>query len=243
MRQLSRPEGCLSDLALHEWSSGELGEHERQRVNEHLASCERCQAQQLALERDGAVFYAAAPSFEQHAARFVSGGKPRRRTRNVAAFAAGLAALAAVAVIALSPSIAPETRSKGAPSIGYFVKRGDRIVPGSASARLQPGDLIRFTYSSGREYHLALLDLDSRAASIYFPSGPRAVRVPAGDQTPLDFSVELDATTGVERVYALFCEQAIELEPLRAALFESRKLTVPSGCQVDSLTLHKVAPP
>jgi hypothetical protein len=243
MRQLSRSEDCLSDLVLDQWSSGELDEQERQRVESHVATCPRCHAQQAELEQKRAEFYAAAPSFEQHAARFVTGPNSRRRSRRVAALAAGLAALAALAVIALRPSELPITRSKGAPSIGYFVKRDGRIVPGSATTSLRPGDLLRFTYSSSREYYLALFNLDSREASVYFPSAPHAARVPPGSQIPLEFSVELDATPGVEHVHAVFCEQRFELEPLRAALFASGRLPVPSGCHVNSLTLHKVAAP
>jgi hypothetical protein len=243
MRQLSRSEDCLSDLALDQWSNGELDGQERQQVEAHVATCPRCHAQHAELERKRAEFYAAAPSFEEHAARFVTapnvGGRPRR----VAALAAGLAALAALAMIALRPSGLPITRSKGAPYIGYFVKRDNRIVPGSEATRLRPGDLLRFNYSSSREYYLALFNLDSREASVYFPSAPHAARVPSGSEIPLDFSVELDATPGVEHVHALFCEQRFELEPLRAALFASGRLPVPNGCHVNSLTLHKVAAP
>ena len=242
MRQLSRPEECLSDLALDEWSNDELDEGERQRVEEHVSQCERCRARHQELERERAAFYAAAPSFERHAVRFVPGAKPRRRTRRALTLGAGLAALAALAVVALSPSEPFGTRSKGGPSIAYFVKRGEVVVPGSATTTLHPGDLLRFTYSASSEYHLALFNLDSRAASIYFPSTPRAARVPPGDRVPLDFSVELDAMAGVEHVYALFCADSVELEPVRATLFTSRKLPVPSGCHVDSLTLRKAAP-
>lgn len=243
MRQLSRSEDCLSDLALDEWSNGELDEPERQRVQEHVTQCERCSERHQALERERAAFYAAAPSFERHAEQFVPHRKPGGRSRRVVMFGAGLAALAALAVIALSPSEPFGTRSKGGtPSIAYFVKRGERVVPGSAGTTLQPGDLLRFTYSAGREYYLALFNLDARAASVYFPSAPRAARVASGDRVPLDFSVELDSATGVEHVYALFCADSFELEPVRAALFASRKLPVPSGCHVDSLTLRKAAP-
>jgi hypothetical protein len=243
MRQLSRPEDCLSDLTLDEWSTRELDAQEQERVEAHVATCPRCQAQHAELERKREAFYAAASSFEQHAARFVAAPNVRGRSRRVATLAAALAALAAIAVIALRPSGLPSTRSKGAPYIGYFVKRAGRVVPGSTTTSLRPGDLLRFTYSSSREYYLALFNLDSRAASVYFPSARHAVHVPSGSETPLDFSVELDATPGVEHVHALFCEQRFELEPLRAALFASGHLPVPSGCHANSLTLHKVAAP
>jgi hypothetical protein len=243
MRQLSRSEDCLSDLVLDRWSTGELDAQERQRVESHVATCPRCHAQHAELERTRAEFYAAAPSFEQHAARFVTGTRVRSRPQRVAALAAGLAALAALAVIALRPGGLPITRSKGAPYIGYFVKREGRVVPGNEATSLRPGDLLRFTYSSNREYYLALFNLDSREASVYFPSAPQAAHVPSGSEIPLDFSVELDATPGVEHVHALFCEQRFELEPLRAALFASGRMPVPNGCHVNSLTLHKVAAP
>jgi hypothetical protein len=84
--------------------------------------------------------------------------------------------------------------------------------------------------------------VDARAASVYYPTGPRAAAVRAGNDVALDFSVELDGQLGEERVYALFCETAVEIEPLRAALSETARLPETAGCQAEVIVLQKVTP-
>jgi anti-sigma factor RsiW len=236
MRQLSRPETCLSDLSLDEWASGELDAADRERVTEHLADCARCRGRRDELERERATFYAAAPSWQSHALRAI----PKRRAvlRQVA-FAATLAALAALVAVAVVPGREPYTQQKGGPSIGYFVKRDERVLLGDSATRLQPGDLLRFTYSSEQARYLALFSRDSRTASVYFPTGTRAVRVPAGREVALDFSVQLDDAPGDESVHGLFCAESFELEPLRAALAASGQLPVTGACRLHTLTLRK----
>jgi hypothetical protein len=118
------------------------------------------------------------------------------------------------------------------------------VTRGGAIETVRPGDELRFTYSHPRGAYLALVNLDATAASVYFPSAAsEAVRVPAGNDVALPFSVELDGQLGQERVYGVFCEEPFALEPVRAEL-ESRGLppTLP-GCQLDVITLVKVRAP
>jgi hypothetical protein len=133
------------------------------------------------------------------------------------------------------------TRSKGAPHVTWFVKRGEQVQRGRTGETLYPGDSLRFVYSSDAPRFLALFNLDAREASVYYPSTPDALRVRAGNEVALDFSVELDALLGTERVYAMFCEETFRLEPLRAALFETGRLPERAGCRSEMITLRKVA--
>jgi hypothetical protein len=244
MYSVNHEGGCLSELALDEWVARELSEPESARVAAHVASCAQCRARHRALEAERADFLAKAPSFAEHAAVVCRSQQrviPLRQRILLAATSA--ATLAATALLVLwSGGKFEETRSKGPAHLSWFVKRGEHVHRGRADEPLYPGDALRFLYSSGEPRYLAIVNVDARAASVYFPSGARAALVRAGNDVALDFSVELDGQLGRERVYALFCETAVEIEPLRAALSETARLPETSGCQAEVIVLQKVAP-
>jgi hypothetical protein len=244
MKALSRPEGCLTDLMLDAWSSGELDAPQRARAIAHVATCERCRSRHEALEAERSVFYSAAPSFEAHAARFVAVRRTRPRPAlRMFAFGGALAALGAAAAITLLTITPATTRFKGGPSLGYFVKRNERVVAGDRNAVLYPGDLVRFTYSAQQPRYLALFGRDARTTTVYYPSGASAVLVQSAHDVALDFSIELDGVLGDEQVHAIFCPDVFTLAPLRQALSDTGQLPVPNTCQKVSLTLHKVPRP
>lgn len=236
MMPLQRAEGCLTDLTLDAWSSGELNAQARERALSHVATCEHCRLRRAQLEAVREEFYAAAPSFSAHT-RLT---RPKRGQH----FSAGILSLALAAAIALifTPALRPGTRQKGGPSLGYFVKRGGHVFEGDRDTALRPGDLIRFTYSTREPRYLALFGWDSESASIYFPTNnERAARVQSSTDVGLDFSVELDAAHSDEQVHALFCHGSYELRPLLATLRDTGQLPVPPDCQKLSLTLHKAS--
>jgi hypothetical protein len=233
---------CLSDLVLDTWSAGELDAPARERAAQHIATCARCRQRQADAQTAREAFYTAAPSFEQHAARFVHGRQGAPATRSRALTLSGVVvALAAAAFLALKPGATTDTRSKGAPSLGYFVKRAGRVFVGAPSTLLHPGDLVRFTYHPTRPGYFAVLNRDARTASVYFPSGPRAAPVQAGRSVALDFSVELDEVLGDEQVFGVFCPTEFAIAPLLAALRETGQVRVETGCRLAPLVLHKVA--
>jgi hypothetical protein len=243
----------LSELALDEWAAQELSAEESGRVAAHVAACSHCRARHAALERERLAFLVAAPSFEAHAARFVTPTRaeaaasrvepPRSQLRQrVLLAASSIAVMAAASLLVLwIGHPVDQTRAKGAPHIGWFVKRGDQVQRGRAEDTLYPRDAVRFIYSSDEPRYFALFNLDARAATVYYPTGREAVRVRAGNDLALDFSVELDEQLGTERVFALFCESSFQVEPLRAALLESGRLPERAGCHADVITLHKAA--
>lgn len=245
--RLSRPVECVSDLVLDEWASGELDAAARDRTESHIAGCARCRARHEAFEQKRLEFAASAPTFEAHAQRFVphraaprtpvarrSVGRPRGWAGAAAAAAMAIAAAAVVATKSVE-----QTRLKGGPAIGYFVKRRERAQLGDATTVVHPGDLLRFTYTSDQARYFALFNRDAKSASIYYPAGAHALRVTPGNNVALEFSVQLDDAPGPEEVHALFCEQSFELAPLRAALNDTGRLPISSGCQHRVLVLQK----
>ncbi|HMI89980.1 MAG TPA: hypothetical protein VK509_01390 [Polyangiales bacterium] len=135
------------------------------------------------------------------------------------------------------------TREKGAPDVGYFVKRGERVVRGESGQLLRAGDRLRFTYTSARPQQFALFNRDGRGARVYYPPGPRSAALAAGKGVALGFGIELDDYVGEEQVLALFCEEPFELEPVRAALERGEPQSAPAGCTQRTLELKKERAP
>lgn len=246
MRSVTRPESCLSDLAFEELETGELGSDARAAIEAHLAGCTRCRDRRAELLAEHGALLAAAPDLASLAPARAHAPRARPRSQ-VIALGATVLALAAAALLVLEPrgpQATPDTRGKGAPHLGFFIKRGERVLPGESGAGVRAGDLVRFTYSSDRERYLALINLDARGAQVYFPADEGAAkRMRAGSEVALDFSVELDATEGDEQVFGLFCDRPLELAPVRAALLRDRALPELSGCAVDRVMLRKELAP
>jgi len=245
MQRVKRPAGCLSDLVLDKLATGELeASADHASAEQHLASCDRCAARHAELKHEHEAFLAQAPSFAAHA-QLVSPRKPQRAARWSAA--AGALAMAAIALLWLRTTgdrdriDAPDTRSKGAPHLGLFIKRGYQVQRAASGAQVQSGDLLRFAYSSDRPRYLAILDLDGGSASIYFPpqGGTQAVAIAAGNDVALDFGVEQNGSAADERIYGVFCAEPFALPPLIEALNQDGRLPELSGCVVDVLVLQK----
>jgi len=256
MSALSREESCCSDLALDRALSGELDDQAQRRLSEHLAACVRCSVRHETLLSQRAAQLLRAPSWQDFATqleRRKRGSPGRRQLRPRWVFAA----LAAVAVLAIglptversgeragsaASSAGPGrdgTRSKGGPSLGFYVMREGRVRHGSAGDVVHPGELVRFTYSSDQALQFALLSRDRAHALVYHPVGDDTTLIASGHDVPLDFSIRLDDQLGPERVYGLFCRAPQHLPPIRAQLDKSGELPQLPGCQLVQVTWTK----
>jgi hypothetical protein len=230
--------GCPSDLVYDQLLGDELGAARSAEVRRHVADCSRCRArfEELARFREEARL----PAFESFA-------RPSARARaKWPVYAAGAAAAAAFALgllLWVRPAPVPdETRAKGTGRLSFYVKRGEAVLRGGPGEILHPGDAIEFSYTAVRPGYLAVLSVDgARRASVYYPDAARAAPVTAGEQI-LPQSTVLDDVLGTEHLYAVFCDGAVELEPLRRALErDPRAGIVAGGCSVDSLIVEKKA--
>lgn len=243
------PSDCLSELMLDEWAAGELSPDDAQRCEAHLAQCSACRSRKLALEQANASFYAEAPTFEALSRLVPSKPKAPQPASNLrwlsAPLLAACAALAFLAVQKPEQRVPTEqTRAKGAPRVGYYVKRGDEVTRGDSATVVHPGDAVRFVYSADRPYYLAIFGADARGVGVYFPSGRTAQPISAGQDVALDFSVELDDTLGRERVTALFCPEAFEIEPVQDALSSGSPLAASlASCEHAVFELNKQRTP
>jgi hypothetical protein len=236
---------CHSALRLDRWMAGELPAAEAEDLSAHVASCARCReaAASLAEARDRTVL----PPLR--ATRSEAEPTPRRAPRWFpwAALGASLAA-AAAAIVILAPRIRPDldlglgdARLKGSsPALGMYVQHGDVVRRAGPGERVAPGDAVRFAVTLREPAYVAVLTLDPVGnASVYYPAGARAEPVNPGADVALPLATRLDQTLGEERVFGLFCDRPVELEPVRARLGALASGFVPPGCQVARWSFEK----
>jgi len=160
-------------------------------------------------------------------------------------------AAAAVLLFVLRPATDGDTseqpgsvRTKGSSHIGFFVKHGGEVRRGGDEQVVYPGDQIRFTLTSSKAQHVAILSLDAAGVvSTYYPRGGQSAGVTAVRDQAVDSSVLLDETLGKEQIWGIFCDAPFELEPLRLALQRQGKLPALAQCTVDAVTIVKEAVP
>src|SRR4051794_30339952 len=187
MMARTRPEACPSDLIFDAWTAAELDTKVVVQVEQHLSHCTRCQMRRAEFAQERAAFLDAVPTFDAQR-RLLAGARPPARKRSARGIWAGSAALAlvlgTVGVLAVRPwEDAALTRSKGAPRLGFFIKRDEHVTRGVSGVSVHAGDLLRFTYSSERDVYLALLNVDAAGASVYYPSTTStAARIHAGTE-------------------------------------------------------------
>jgi hypothetical protein len=224
---------CLSALRLDRWMAGELGPDEAEGVRAHVAGCAPCAraVESLRAARDAATLpplrIAPVPS------------RRTRRFRRILALSGGLAAAAGVLLVLRAGS--PGERSKGAGvGLAMYVLHGDTVRQAGPGEVVAGGDAVRFAVTTTEPAYVAVLSVDPAGhASIYFPTGARAAPVAAGNDVPLPIATRLDAIVGEEHVVGLFCDHAVELEPVRAGLEAAAGGAVPMGCKVTRWSFEK----
>ena len=265
-RALRNPE-CLSELALDEWLADGGSAVERAAWQAHLASCAQCQARSEQRQAFNLRYLASSQDLELARARHAAGGANRapqvlpvapslpsrvpRSPRTLAWLGSG--ALAAAASVALFLAFArdPElgsVRSKGSAHLDFYVKSVGEVRLGAPGELVRAGDALRFVVPRTEQRYVVVLGRDSRGvASVYFPRGERAERAEAGGEAlgsgvALGTSVLLDDAPGQERLYGVFCEQAVATQALRDELGSSARLAAPAGCEVVETSIRKATP-
>lgn len=238
---------CLSDLKLDQLMRGELAAPDE--AKKHVDSCEKCRARLKELEAARADWQKENPQLKREASaqkdRAAKNDSPgEKKPFPWAAASVGLAVAAAFAlwIRPHGPSApVPVERAKGGIQLTMFVSHQGKVRPAAPREIVSPGDILQFKYSSDQERYVAVLSVDgARQGSIYFPDGgTKAQKLgPAQDQ-PLANSTELDDVLGAEKIYGLFCEQPLELEPVRAQLQKFGAMPLLDHCRVIQLSIEK----
>jgi hypothetical protein len=229
---------CPSEFALERLRLGELEGGAAGRATAfHVACCDACAKRSAAIS-------GAPPSFPLDAVwREVHGQAPHGRVRELradhrarqavdhtrvgrrlaVAFVAAVATVAAAAgaVLLLRPR-PPADLVKGGPwALTVIAKpRGREEVTRIASgARLSPGDRLRFEVSTTWPLGYAvIIGLDSAGlVSPLVPSEGQAIEITRGHRVLFDGAVELDQSTGMERIDLLGCPRQVSVAKLAGA--------------------------
>lgn len=226
----------ISDISFDRAFVDELPADEHERMQRHLTHCARCRERQGLLADDRAAFLSAAPSFQAYRA----GRTGAQKSKLWWPLAAAACVLLASAQVWMPSAIS--TRIKGSEQIGFYRKRGSQVTRGAPDQVVQPGDVLRFTYTCTEPRYFALMGRDAHSAVLFYPVGSRATRLPKAADEPLGFGIEVDAQPGTENIYALFCAEPVALSPIVSTLDRTAKLEAPRDCVVRELRLRKVVP-
>jgi hypothetical protein len=203
----------------------------------HAASCDRCAVRRLALERARARYVTLHPAAEfarQVVERANLPAPVVRKSRRIPYVLAPLAGVAAIAV-ALSAWLQPSAiRTKGAVSLEVIAKRGAIQNPLADGESLTAGDQLAFAYTLDRPRYLLLIGVDASGEVTRYYASPSPLAA-ATRRAQLPVGIELDASRGDERVYALFADTALDEGKIRAAVREGLAEARARGRGVDAL--------
>lgn len=207
----ARTPACLSRLACDQLLNRE--HPDAAAAEAHVAACVRCTARLADHRRERAAFVI-----------------PRARGHWY------VVALAAAVFAVVAWPRGEVTRTKGGPVLGFYRKHGEVITRGANGERVAPGDVLDFTVASPVPAFVAVISVDgARQITAYYPAGPLAVAVSAGEQL-LPLAVRLDDVRGREQLHGLFCTWPA---PVAALIDAIARGAAPAGCTDDTLAIEK----
>jgi len=168
----------------------------------------------------------------------------------------GILVLAAVG-ICVGVAYAGYRLSRPPFALSVFVHRkgegaaGRQIVLGNPWVR--PGDEMRLRVTVPRAGYLAVVAIGGRSGmetGVYYPRGPVAAPIQAGEAIELAQTVEADDRVGNEQVYGLLCREPIKIDDIVAALSGPRNVSAymsPHGgldfpCDIATVGFSKCEP-
>lgn len=216
-------------------------------AKQHLGACVDCTRKWDALQADAQRFsqFVFPRTVEQVVER-TKGSFFSRFKLAVLVPMAGLAA--ALAVVASTGGGQTEddlyVGVKGDPTLEVFASRGggDAFAV-TRDVALKPEDRIRFVVNPAGGRYLLVVSRDGAGAiSVYYPFGAtQSAAVKSNTKAELPGAVELDATLGDERLFAIFSNEPVTASTVESALQAGGALQLP-GARVVEKHFTKAAP-
>lgn len=251
---------CPSDLALDAMHVDESTPSESALLMKHIAGCNPCEArwdlrQQglgafKALDRDAMIAKLHRLSAELPAETSPSFWQQIRSVLTQPAFfGTSMAMFAIVMMLATKPDPGPVDdldstrviRTKGA-SFTVFKSTDESVEILANGSTVYPGDRLRFKISPREGTEVMVVGQETNG-EIYmaFPIDGSATSRPsmASEGGILPGAIELDQSSGRERLYLVTCEHPFDLSNIEA---ERGEINVPKTCSTTSFELNKVSP-
>jgi hypothetical protein len=207
---------CVSDLRFDRLLAGELGPEERKPIDGHVQGCGPCQNRFLKLQAQHEEF--PQKVWISGLAMQVLRGNQRRKLHKVMAIAATVAmCVVGVSVLQRAGPSQDGIRPKGeGPKLEVFARHDDgRVEEVAPGAALAPGTALRFRITTKAAGFVGVVGLDNAGVvSGYYPEQGPLLPVSGASQQMLDGSVILDDTPGVERLFAVLCEEQLDVSEL-----------------------------
>lgn len=251
---------CPSDLALDALHVGEHSASEAARLMKHIAGCSACEArwelrqQGLsafpALDRDAMI-----AKLHRLSAEIPEETSPSfwQQVRSVfaqpAVFGTTMAMCAILMMLSVKPDPGPiddinpqqTIRTKGA-SFTVFKNTEDSVEILASGSTVEPGDKLRFKIKpqEGTEVMIVGQEADGKIYMAFPLDGSAASRPStASEGGVLPGTIELDQSSGRERLHLISCDHPFGLSNIEA---ERGQINVPKKCSTTSFELNKVSP-
>lgn len=215
--------GHLSTETFDLLSLSALADSESDKAQAHIETCESCRQRWKELEEDRQRFqqFVFPRTFANIEARSqpVPFWERVRRKWMLALPAVGLVVATVVLMVVVPGVEEPYIGIKGGTRLDVVALKGDRQVPVGNDTSLAPGDRIRFLVEPAGAPYVMVASRDGQGTfSLYYPfDGETSAPVPTGTQE-LPGSIELDAVSGRERIFAVFSDVPLRAGDVRTAL-------------------------
>ncbi len=220
---------------------GLLPEDRERDLAAHLRHCARCAETQETLRRTAARFRAEISPRTLPRVLAAADGRGARLRRWWSAANGGMrwallaAPVAAGLVLAVGtlgergqrptarpaiPDEEPAVSTKGRAALRLFVRRADRVFAPRSGEALAPGDAVRFVVEPRGHRYLLVVSVDGAGKlNVYHPlEGAASAPLGADPRVELPGSIVLDRAPGPERIFAVFSDEALSTDVVRASV-------------------------
>lgn len=149
--------------------------------------------------------------------------------------------------LGLGPHGRPEapdiTRIKGEGfRLGFQLKRDGRLTPAIPGMDFLPGDLLQAVYSAPVRGRFHLFSIDESGDIHCFSCATPDTLLPAGQDRPLSYALELDASTGQEAFAGFWSEGPVSSHAVNAMIRDAWKAAGHDLALLPETLRHRLSP-
>lgn len=137
--------------------------------------------------------------------------------------------------------------------LGFLLKRAGEVRPALRGGKYLPGDLLQAVYSAPVQGRIHLFSIDGAGIADCYSCNARDSVFPPGQDRPLSYALELDASPGREIFVGFWSERALPSTSLMESLLaawkavgpdpvkfeEALRSRLPAGCEASVFPILK----